>query len=45
MATAKIFDNVSDTDAYDAIMEDLKNRKIDPFTAAEKLTDRLKFCR
>ncbi len=44
MAAGRIFDNVSDSPFYDGILEDLKNRKIDPFTAAEKLTDRL-YCR
>jgi LAO/AO transport system kinase len=43
MAADKIFDNVKDLAAYHVILEDLKNRKIDPFAAAEKLTDRLKF--
>jgi len=43
MAADKIFDNVSDSPFYHVILEDLKNRKIDPFAAAEKLTDRLHY--
>ena len=43
MATDKIFDNVSDSPFYHVILEDLKNRKIDPFAAAEQLTDRLHY--
>ena len=44
MAAGRIFDNVSDSPFYHGILEDLKNRKIDPCTAAEQLTDRL-YCR
>jgi len=43
MATDKIFDNVRESPVYHVIIEDLKNRKIDPFTAAEQLTDRLRY--
>lgn len=43
MAADKIFDTVSDSRFYHVILEDLKNRKIDPFAAAEQLTDRLKY--
>ena len=43
MAADKIFDNASDSRFYHVILEDLKNRKIDPFAAAEQLTDRLKY--
>ena len=39
----KIFDNLSDSPFYHVILEDLKNRKIDPFAAAEQLTDRLHY--
>jgi LAO/AO transport system kinase len=43
MAADKIFDDVSESPFYHAILENLKNRKIDPFAAAELLTNRLKF--
>ena len=43
MAADKIFDDVSESPFYHVILENLKNRKIDPFAAAELLTDRLKF--
>ena len=43
MAADKIFDKGGDSPAYNAILEDLKNRKIDPVAAAEKLTDRLRY--
>jgi LAO/AO transport system kinase len=43
MATDKIFDNVRESPFYHVILEDLKNRKIDPFAAAEQLTDRLRY--
>ena len=43
MAAGRIFDNVSDSPLYHVILEDLKNRKIDPYTAAEQLTDRLHY--
>jgi LAO/AO transport system kinase len=42
-AADKIFDIVSDLPFYHVIIEDLKNRKIDPFAAAEQLTGRLKY--
>jgi LAO/AO transport system kinase len=41
MAADKIFDIVSDSPAYHVIIGDLKNRKIDPFAAAEQLMERL----
>jgi len=43
MAADKIFDIVSDLSFYHVIIEDLKNRKIDPFAAAEQLTGKLKY--
>ena len=43
MAADKIFDTVSDLPFYHAIIEDLKNRKIDPIAAAEQLTVKLKY--
>jgi len=43
MVTDKIFDNVRESPFYHVILEDLKNRKIDPFAAAEQLTDRLRY--
>jgi len=43
MAADKIFDDVSESPFYHAILENLKIRKIDPFAAAELLTNRLKF--
>jgi LAO/AO transport system kinase len=43
MATDKIFDTVSDLPFYHAIIEDLKNRKIDPIAAAEQLMVKLKY--
>jgi heat shock protein HspQ len=43
MVADKIFDNLSDSPFYHVILEDLKNRKIDPFAAAEQLTDRLHY--
>jgi LAO/AO transport system kinase len=43
MAAGRIFDNVSDSPLYKVILEDLKNRKVDPYTAAEQLTDRLHY--
>ena len=43
LAADKIFDAISDSSAYHIIIEDLKNRKIDPYTAAEQLADRFKF--
>jgi GTPase len=42
MVTDRIFDSVSDSAFYNDIIESLKNREIDPFTAAGQLTDRLK---
>lgn len=41
MATTKIIDKVRDSAFYHDILEGLKKRKIDPVTAAEKLSDRL----
>jgi LAO/AO transport system kinase len=43
MAADKIFDIVSDLPFYHVIIEDLKNRKIDPFAAAKQLTEKLKY--
>ena len=43
MAADKIFDNARESTFYDVILEDLKNRKIDPFAAAAQLTDRLRY--
>jgi LAO/AO transport system kinase len=43
MVADKIFDNLSGSPFYHIILEDLKNRKIDPFAAAEQLTDRLHY--
>jgi LAO/AO transport system kinase len=43
MAADKIFDNVRESPIYHVILEDLKSRKIDPFAAAEQLTERLKY--
>ena len=40
MVADRIFDKVSDSPFYHVILENLKNRKVDPYTAAEQLTDR-----
>ena len=37
MAAEKIFEGVKDAPAYHALVEDLKNRRIDPISAAEKM--------
>jgi LAO/AO transport system kinase len=37
MAADKIFENAKDSAAYQTLLSNLKKRKIDPFTAAEKL--------
>ena len=37
MAADKIFENARDSSAYQALLSNLNKRKIDPFTAAEKL--------
>jgi hypothetical protein len=37
MAADKIFKNAEDSDAYQTLLGNLDKRKIDPFTAAEKL--------
>lgn len=42
MAAEKIFANASGSPIYLDIIEALKNRKIDPFSAAERVMDRLK---
>ena len=41
MAAARIFDTVSDSPRYHVILENLKNRQVDPYSAAEQLADRL----
>jgi LAO/AO transport system kinase len=41
-ATEKIFESVSDLDAYIDLLKALKERKIDPYSAAEQLTQGLK---
>jgi LAO/AO transport system kinase len=41
MAAEKIFTCVAGSPIYLEIIEDLKNRKIDPFAAAEQLMERL----
>ncbi len=42
MAAEKIFASISGSPSYLDIIEALKNRKIDPFSAAEQVTDGLK---
>ena len=37
MAAAKIFEGVKDRPVYQTLLEDLKNRRIDPISAAEKM--------
>ena len=39
----ELLDKAGDSPTYHPILKDLKNRKIDPFTAAELLTGKLKF--
>ena len=39
----KLFDNRQASDAYQALLEDLKNRRIDPVSAAEKMVKNLRF--
>jgi LAO/AO transport system kinase len=41
MAAERIFNEMKDSPAYIALCDDLKNRKMDPFSAAELLTGRL----
>ena len=41
MAADRIFSEMKDSPAYLALCDDLKNRKMDPFSAAEVLTGRL----
>jgi LAO/AO transport system kinase len=41
MAVEKIFEEVKDTPAYQALLEDLKNRRIDPISAAEKMMEKM----
>lgn len=41
MAADRIFNEMKDSPAYLTLCDDLKNRKIDPFSAAEVLTRRL----
>jgi LAO/AO transport system kinase len=43
LAADKIFEAISDSSAHQVIIEDLKKRRIDPYTAAEQLTDRFKY--
>jgi LAO/AO transport system kinase len=45
MAADKIFDKARDSAFYHDMLENLKNRKIDPFAAAEKLVERLQIGR
>jgi LAO/AO transport system kinase len=42
MAAEKIFENVQELPAYAALLEDLKSRKVDPYSAAEILIKSLK---
>jgi len=41
MAAEKIFDGAKDTPAYQALLDDLKARRIDPISAAEKMLQKL----
>jgi LAO/AO transport system kinase len=41
MAAERIFDGLKDTPAYQALIDDLKNRRIDPISAAEKMLQKL----
>ena len=43
LAADKIFEAISDSSAHQVILEDLRKRRIDPYTAAEQLTDRFKY--
>jgi LAO/AO transport system kinase len=43
LAADKIFESISDSSAHQVILEDLKKRRIDPYTAAEQLTDMFKY--
>ncbi len=43
MAAGKIFAAVSNSFVYNEILEDLKNRRIDPYAAAERLTNRFEY--
>ena len=43
LAADKIFAAISDSSAHQVILEDLKKRRIDPYTAAEQLTDRFRY--
>jgi LAO/AO transport system kinase len=43
LAADKIFKSISDSSAHQVILEDLKKRRIDPYTAAEQLTDMFKY--
>jgi LAO/AO transport system kinase len=43
MAAEKLFGAVRNSPAYHGIIEDLKNRRIDPYVAAERLADRLEY--
>ncbi len=43
MAADKIFSEIKDSPAYQTLLENLKNRQIDPFSAAELLTKGLEY--
>ena len=43
MAADKIFSEIKDSPAYQTLLENLKNRQIDPFSAAELLTKGLDY--
>jgi len=43
MAADRIFSEINDSPAHRTLLEDLKNRKIDPFSAAENLIQGLEY--
>jgi len=43
MAADRIFSEMKESTAYPGLFEDLKNRKVDPFSAAELLIKRLEY--
>jgi hypothetical protein len=43
MAADKIFSEIKDSPAYQTLLENLKNRQIDPFSAAELLIKGLEY--
>jgi LAO/AO transport system kinase len=43
MAADRIFNEIKDSPAYDTLIDDLKNREIDPFSAAECLIKGLEY--